>query len=183
MTHSRPKSLQVRLFATLREPGGGRAVEVTPDGSAPMRAVLELVFARRPQLRSLVLDEYGQVQAFVNVFVNGRSIVDVDGLDTLVNPEDRVAIFPPVAGGNDDELVLRGVPLWLLREYLAAMGAAEQVAGKFAGEGWSVRMREGETPTTGTLRLTPIHVEFAGEREAVVAARETFMKKAMRGGG
>ena len=175
--------LSVRLFASLREAGGGRAVEVELAAPSPMRAVLEVVFARRPALRPLVLDEQGAVQPFVNVFINGRSISDGDGLDSVVNRDDRVAIFPPVAGGDDEELVLRGVPLWILRDYLAAMGAAERAAGEFAGEGWSVTMREGATPTAGTVRLTPVHVEFQGDPKAVATARATVLKKAMRGGG
>ncbi|HJO08138.1 MAG TPA: ubiquitin-like small modifier protein 1 [Chloroflexota bacterium] len=183
MTEAGRSRLAVRLFATLREPGGGREVEIELGEPASARAVLERVFAERPALRPLVLDEDGEIQPYVNVFVNGRSVVDMDGLETVVNPEDRMAIFPPVAGGSNEELVLRGIPLWILREYLRKMGAEEQGLDEFAGEGWSIRMREGETPTTGTLRLTPIHVEFRGDPEAVEAARATFMKKAMRGGG
>ncbi len=41
----------------------------------------------------------GSLQRFVNVYVGGRDIRGLDGLDTPVSSEDEVKILPAVAGG------------------------------------------------------------------------------------
>ena len=89
----------VRLYASLRELAGDRIVEVSlPDG-ATVRDVLTALVEARPALAGRVLDEAGQVVQYVGVFVDGRDIRHLRGLDTPVKPENEVYIFPPTAGG------------------------------------------------------------------------------------
>lgn len=89
----------VRLYSTLRGLAGDRAVEVPlPDG-ATVRDVLTRLVELRPGLAGRVLDDEGQVLQYVGVFVDGRDIRYLQGLDTPVRPENEVYIFPPTAGG------------------------------------------------------------------------------------
>ena len=89
----------VRLYASLRELAGDRTVEVPlPDG-ATVRDILAGLIQARPALASHVLDSEGQVLRYVGVFVDGRDIRYLQGLDTPVRPENQVYIFPPTAGG------------------------------------------------------------------------------------
>ncbi|MGB6837367.1 MAG: ubiquitin-like small modifier protein 1 [Dehalococcoidia bacterium] len=89
----------VRLYASLRELAGDRTVEVLlPDG-ATVRDVLIRLVELRPGLAGHVLDGEGQVPQYVGVFVDGRDIRYLQGLDTPVRPENEVYIFPPTAGG------------------------------------------------------------------------------------
>lgn len=89
----------VRLYAGLQELAGDRTVEVPlPDG-ATVRDVLAALVEARPGLTSHVLDEAGQVAQYVGVFVDGRDIRHLQGLDTPVKPDNEVYIFPPTAGG------------------------------------------------------------------------------------
>jgi len=90
----------VRLYASLRELAGERDIEVAlPDG-AVVRDILNRLGELRPILAERLLDEDGNIPRSVNVFVNGRDIRDLSGLDTPVTPDDEVTILPPAAGGR-----------------------------------------------------------------------------------
>jgi molybdopterin synthase sulfur carrier subunit len=89
----------VRLYAFLRELAGEREIDVTlPDGAA-VRDVLARLAELRPVIAQRLLETDGSVPPSVNVFVNGRDIRDLKGLDTPVMPGDEVTMLPPVAGG------------------------------------------------------------------------------------
>jgi molybdopterin synthase sulfur carrier subunit len=84
----------------LRELAGERDIEVAlPDG-AVVRDILNRLGELRPILAERLLDEDGNIPRSVNVFVNGRDIRDLSGLDTPVTPDDEVTILPPAAGGR-----------------------------------------------------------------------------------
>lgn len=90
----------VRLYASLGELAGQRDTEVAlPDG-AVVRDILNHLGELRPVLAERLLDDDGNIPPSVNVFVNGRDIRDLDGLDTPVTPDDEVTILPPAAGGR-----------------------------------------------------------------------------------
>ena len=89
----------VRLYASLREPAGERHVDVAlPDG-AIIRDLLNRLVELRPSLAERLLEQDGNIPRSVNVFVNGRDIRYLNGLDTPITPHDEVTILPPVAGG------------------------------------------------------------------------------------
>jgi len=83
----------------LQELAGERDIEVAlPDG-AVVRDILNRLGELRPILAERLLDEDGNIPRSVNVFVNGRDIRDLSGLDTPVTPDDEVTVLPPAAGG------------------------------------------------------------------------------------
>jgi len=89
----------VRLFGSLLELAGEREIDVAlPDG-ATVRDLLNRLGELRPILAQRLLDEDGNIPRSVNVFVNGRDIRDLGGLDTPVMPDDEVTVLPPAAGG------------------------------------------------------------------------------------
>jgi molybdopterin synthase sulfur carrier subunit len=89
----------VRLYAFLRELAGEREIDVTlPDG-ATVRDVLTRLGELRPVIAQRLPGTDGTIPPSVNVFLNGRDIRDLNGLDTPVMPDDEVTILPPVAGG------------------------------------------------------------------------------------
>jgi molybdopterin synthase sulfur carrier subunit len=89
----------VRLYASLRELGGERDIDVALADGATVRDLLNRLVELRPVLAQRLLDEDGDIPRFVNVFVNGRDIRHLSGLDTPVMPDDEVTILPPAAGG------------------------------------------------------------------------------------
>lgn len=91
---------KVRLYATLRPRAGGEsAVEVPWAPGDTISDVLRDLLRRKPGLEGYILDEDGQILRYVNVFMDGRDIRYLDGLETRVDGETEVSIFPPVAGG------------------------------------------------------------------------------------
>jgi len=90
----------VRLYAGLREAAGQRDFEVDLPAGAVIGEMLKRLITLRPKLAGKLLDENGSVPRYVAVFVNGRDIRHLNGLETPVQPQDEIAIFPPVAGGN-----------------------------------------------------------------------------------
>ena len=91
---------RVNLYATLRDVIGGKTVEVDlPDGVTAQQLVERLV-EMHPPLRDKLLDEEMHFQPHMKLFVNGREVVYLEQrFDTPLHPDDRVDIFPPVAGG------------------------------------------------------------------------------------
>jgi len=84
----------VKLFAVLRNELGWkeRVVEVR-DGST-VRDLLDMF----PELKDMVLVE-GKLHEDYRIFLNGRYIGFLDGLDSKLSDGDVVAIFPAMAGG------------------------------------------------------------------------------------
>jgi len=64
-----------------------------------VRGVLEELERRYPSLHTSICDETGAVRRHVNLFVNNSHIRDRQGLDTVLEPDDEIAIIPAVSGG------------------------------------------------------------------------------------
>jgi molybdopterin converting factor small subunit len=75
--------------------GGVKQVEV--DG-ATVRDVVRLLVDRFPSLGGQLLTPDGDLNRFVNVFVDGQDVRYLQGLDTPVGNGD-VRILPAMAGG------------------------------------------------------------------------------------
>jgi sulfur-carrier protein len=89
-------SVVVRVPPVLRaEAGGVREVEAS---GANVREVLEDLTARIPALGSKVYGE-GEIQSFVNVYVDGEDVRTRDGLETPVRDTSTVILLPAMAGG------------------------------------------------------------------------------------
>jgi sulfur-carrier protein len=50
-------------------------------------------------LKERVCDPDGGIRRFVNVFVNGKNVRDLQGAETPVKVGDEVGIIPAMAGG------------------------------------------------------------------------------------
>jgi molybdopterin converting factor small subunit len=87
----------VHIPAVLRQNvGGARTLELDGDS---IRGVVEALVAKHPALGSQLLTEDGQLNRFVNVYVNGQDVRYLAGLDTPVAPADEVRLLPAMAGG------------------------------------------------------------------------------------
>jgi molybdopterin synthase sulfur carrier subunit len=87
----------VKLFGNLRR--DANASEILTSGDT-VRAVLQSLCADNAALSSAIFDG-AQLRAHLRVLVNGRDIELAQGLDTPIESQDQIAIFPPIAGGAD----------------------------------------------------------------------------------
>ncbi len=81
----------------LRRITGGHST-VRVSGST-VGEVLEALDRQYPGIRPQLFDEGGQVRTFINVFVNGTEIRQLQGLATPLQDADEVSIIPAMAGG------------------------------------------------------------------------------------
>jgi MoaD family protein len=93
----------VRFFAALRELVGKKEESFTfPDGE---EVTVENLLKRLAELYGKDFVEYvydrktGEIQSYLTLLVNGRSITTLDRLKTKLTNGDVLAILPPVGGG------------------------------------------------------------------------------------
>jgi molybdopterin converting factor small subunit len=86
----------IRIPPVLRSEAGG-AREVEASGST-VRELLEDLRVRVPALGARVFAE-GEIQPFVNVYVDGEDVRTRNGLETPVREGATVILLPAMAGG------------------------------------------------------------------------------------
>jgi molybdopterin synthase sulfur carrier subunit len=92
--------VKVRVYGTLRTVMGGvKETEVDLADQSTARQVLNQLADAYPGLREKVFREGEELQGGVGLYVNGRSIRFLDGLNTPVQEGDDLALFPPIGGG------------------------------------------------------------------------------------
>jgi molybdopterin converting factor small subunit len=89
--------ITVSVPPPLRARCGGAAELRLAAGT--VRAALEEIGRRHPDLYAAVCDETGAVRRHVGLFVNTSHIRDRQGLDTPLRPGDVLTILPAVSGG------------------------------------------------------------------------------------
>ena len=87
----------IRIPPVLRSYTGGER-EVDADGGT-VGAVLRELASKHPDTGGQLFGEEGQLNRFVNVYLNDEDVRVLDGLDTAVRPQDTLVILPAMAGG------------------------------------------------------------------------------------
>jgi sulfur-carrier protein len=87
----------VKIPTVLRPQVGGNK-EVDLPG-ATVAEVVDALTAEYPSLKSQLLTADGELNRFVNVYVNGQDVRYLDGLATPVAERDEVRLLPAMAGG------------------------------------------------------------------------------------
>ena len=87
----------VKIPTVLRpQVGGNKEVELA---GATVGEVVDALTAAYPSLRSQLLTAEGDLNRFVNVYVNGQDVRYLDGLATALAERDEVRLLPAMAGG------------------------------------------------------------------------------------
>lgn len=180
--------MKINFYATLRPIVGGKTVEVDLPEGASLHLLLDALTARFPLLQSELFNEDGTLGRAVHVFVNGRDAHWLEGfLDWKLGCCDTIDIFPPVGGGSDElhQLTrdLRGIPLWLLQEYLESVGGLLQDDGWVRGPGWSARLTQLEDFRLGSLQVGQVRLEWQASSQAQAEVWPRLEMKMMRAGG
>lgn len=93
-------AMRISFYATLRKIVGQKHIDLPLPAECSLRQVLEAVVGAHPDLREEVLDENGELDRFVHLFVDGRSSKFLpEGMDTMVDGSQTIEFFPAVAGG------------------------------------------------------------------------------------
>ncbi|MFP8956034.1 ubiquitin-like small modifier protein 1 [Natrialbaceae archaeon A-CW3] len=94
--------IEWKLFADLAEHAGDRTVAVDVGAGDTVGDALEALLADRPGLAERVLeDEGGDLRSQINVLRNGADVkTQEEGLETELEGDDELALFPPVSGGS-----------------------------------------------------------------------------------
>lgn len=90
-------AVTVKVPAVLRVNVGG-AKEVAAAGST-IGEVLDALVGSYPALRDQLFTADGELNRFVNVYVNGQDVRYLDGVGTAVADGDEVRLLPAMAGG------------------------------------------------------------------------------------
>ena len=87
----------VRIPPVLRPSVGGEK-ELSAEGSSVGEILRELA-SRHPDTESQLFSSDGELNRYVNVYLNDEDVRVLDGLDTRVSETDTLVILPAMAGG------------------------------------------------------------------------------------
>ena len=65
-----------------------------------MGEVLRALAAEHPATESQLFSESGELNRYVNVYLNDEDVRVLEGLDTGVSETDTIVILPAMAGGS-----------------------------------------------------------------------------------
>jgi molybdopterin converting factor small subunit len=97
MTQKNGNKVILRIPTPLRAYAGKQS-SVALHGETVGAVVTDLV-EQYPALRKHLLDDGGALRSFVNLYLNGRDVRDLGGAEAPVDPGDKLAIVPAIAGG------------------------------------------------------------------------------------
>jgi molybdopterin synthase sulfur carrier subunit len=88
----------VRIPPVLRPSVGGEK-ELSADGSS-VGEILNALAEAHPDTQSQLFASDGELNRYVNVYLNDEDVRVLDGLDTPVGETDTLVILPAMAGGE-----------------------------------------------------------------------------------
>ena len=87
----------VKIPPVLRPSVGGEKEVQAPGGN--VGEVLRALAEAHPATESQLFSGEGQLNRYVNVYLNDEDVRVLDGLDTGVGERDTIVILPAMAGG------------------------------------------------------------------------------------
>jgi sulfur-carrier protein len=87
----------VKIPPVLRPSAGGE--KEVQAGGASVGEVLRSLADAHPQTESQIFSGEGQLNRYVNVYLNDEDVRVLEGLDTPVEEADTLVILPAMAGG------------------------------------------------------------------------------------
>ncbi len=81
------------------------------------------------------------------------------------------------------EREMRGIPLWLLREYLQELGGQAQSERLVQAAGWRAHLTQLDDFVVGSLRVGQVRLEVEASPEAWLGLQPALERKLLRAGG
>lgn len=91
--------MEWKLFADLSEIADDRNVAVDVGPGSTVGDALDALLAKHPALEARILGDDGELRDHINVLRNGENVFGDEGLATVLDAGDELALFPPVSGG------------------------------------------------------------------------------------
>ena len=90
--------VEVTFHGTMKEIFGESAKDFVLSGTPTLRSLLETLCDSQDRGNRL-FDGQGQIRQDATILLNGRNVIFLDGLKSILKNGDKIAIFPPVCGG------------------------------------------------------------------------------------
>lgn len=78
---------------------------------------------------------------------------------------------------------LRGIPLWLLRDYLIDLGGQAESGAQVSGPGWQAQLTGLDDFRLGSLRVAQVRLELRGDSDVLAQLEQRLRPKLLRAGG
>ena len=96
---NRTMKITFRTFADFREIIGARELELSLREGETLGGLLKDLCNAYPRLQGKLFDASGKIKPYILILKNGRNIDSLQHLDTIIDADDVISVFPPVAGG------------------------------------------------------------------------------------
>ncbi|MBI1335357.1 MAG: molybdopterin synthase sulfur carrier subunit [Phycisphaera sp.] len=90
-------TVTIEVPTALRPQANNQSTVEAAGGS--VREVLASLTAQFPELGKKLFKTEGELNRFINIYVNDEDIRFMDNLDTPIKERDEVSIVPAIAGG------------------------------------------------------------------------------------
>lgn len=98
----------IRFYANLRTLAHQPSIKLDSASFPTLRAVLVELIRLFPEMDSHLLDQPGNLRQDLPIFVNGRNPrLHAAGIDSMLEEEDIISMFSPIASGRMNVKVLR----------------------------------------------------------------------------
>ncbi|UCZ54671.1 MoaD/ThiS family protein [Bacillus shivajii] len=91
--------MKMKVFATFREICGNKTIHVPFEDGDTIGKLLQSVIEQYPPMQEELFENEDELKPHIHVFINGKNVIHMNGLETEVEKSDELALFPPVAGG------------------------------------------------------------------------------------
>jgi molybdopterin synthase sulfur carrier subunit len=122
----------VRIPPVLRSAAGG--VKSLDVKGSTVGEVLEGLTTAHPSLRSQLFSDGGELNRFVNVYVNEQDVRYLQESATPVDDRDTIIILPAMAGGSNGRPLARPLPSSLAADIRTSGSQTERLARPWPGE-------------------------------------------------
>lgn len=89
---------KVKIPPVLRSATGGESVVEVPGEN--IEQVLQALASAHPDTKSQIFSAEGELNRYVNVYLNDEDVRMLSGIETEVGESDTVVILPAMAGGS-----------------------------------------------------------------------------------
>lgn len=93
--------MKIHFYANFRTLTNRSVLDISNPKIDTIEQLIEYLVNNYPDTGSLLLDEKGELAKDVPIFVNGRNPrLDEKGMKLLLDPEDVISLFSPIASGR-----------------------------------------------------------------------------------